>query len=274
MKLAGKTVVITGAAHGIGRETALLLAEKGARVNAVDVDEKGLSDLEDAFSKFGYKLTTFTGSVTDHDFMVNVRTSVISTTKSLDIWINNAGVAKISGFLETEPADFQRVMDINLIAVIDGTRLALEVMEKQGIGLIVNIGSVAGYLPAPLMSSYNASKFAVVGFTKSMQAELKLNASPVKMLLVSPGFVDTNIVAKGQEHGFPEWLGFMLSSPEDVARVIVRGMIQEKSEIVPTLNGKLMRTMYSIFPETTVRSSRMLLTKNIKDLLTNRIHSK
>lgn len=270
MNLAGKSVVITGAAHGIGRETALLLAEKGAKVYAVDLDEQGLTNLVDSFSKYGRQVATFCGSVTDAAFLASVRDDVIDSAKAVDIWINNAGVAKIKPFLETEPDEFQQVLDINLSAVISGTRLALEKMEQQGKGLIVNIGSVAGYLPAPLMSSYNASKFGVTGFTKSLQAELKLSASPVRMMLVSPGFVDTKIVAKGEENGFPEWLGFMLSTPKDVARDIVRGIVREKTEISPTLNGKLMRRMYSVLPDTTVRSSRILLTKSFRDIFTNK----
>jgi len=270
MDLVGKNVLITGAARGIGFETALLLAKNHARVYAVDIDKEGLTQLEDAFSRFGYPIKTFVGSVTDHPFMQSVRSDVLGQTKSIDIWINNAGIAQIKHFLQTPPEEFQRVMDINFHSIVAGTRLALEVMEDRGFGLIVNIGSVAGYLPAPLMSSYNASKFAVVGFTKSIQAELRYTSSPVRMLLVSPGFVDTQIVAKGKEQGFPEWLGFMLSTPLEVAKDIVSGIKRGKKEINPTLNGKLMRKMYSVFPDTTVRSSRILLSKNFKDFLTNK----
>jgi short-subunit dehydrogenase len=274
MDLAGKIVVITGAARGIGLETALLLAKNHARIFAIDIDPVGLNDLEDAFSRFGYSIKTFAGSVTDHEFMRSVREKVLAETKYIDIWINNAGVAQIKSFLQSSADEFQRVIDINFHSVVAGTRLALEVMENRGFGLIVNVGSVAGYLPAPLMSSYNASKFAVVGFTKSIQAELNYTSSPVKMMLVSPGFVDTQIVAKGQEQGFPDWLGFMLSTAKDVARDIVVGIKRGKTEISPTLNGKLMRKMYSVFPDATVRSSRILLSKNLKDFLTNKTSSR
>ncbi len=274
MDLAGKTIIITGAARGIGFETALLLAKNHAKIFAVDIDQAGLTGLEDSFSRLGYSIKTFAGSVTDHDFMRGVRQSVLDQEKFIDVWINNAGVAQIKNFLQTSADEFQRVMDINFHSVVAGTRLALEVMENRGFGLIVNVGSVAGYLPAPLMSSYNASKFAVVGFTKSMQAELRFTSSPVKMMLVSPGFVDTQIVAKGQEQGFPAWLGFMLSTAKDVAKHIVTGIKRGRIEINPTLNGKVMRKMYSVFPDTTVRSSRILLSKNLKDFLTNKSSSR
>ncbi len=270
MDLVGKTVIITGAARGIGFETALLLAKSHAKIFAIDIDKDGLNGMEDAFSRFGYTIKTFAGSVTDHAFMRGVRASVLEQAKFIDIWINNAGVTQIKNFLQSTPEEFQRVIDINFHSVVAGTRLALEVMENRGFGLVVNVGSIAGYLPAPLMSSYNASKFAVVGFTKSIQAELHYTSSPVKMLLVSPGFVDTQIVAKGQEQGFPEWLGFMLSTAKDVARDIVSGIKRGKKEVSPTLNGKLMRRMYSVFPGATVRSSRILLSKNLIDFLTNK----
>lgn len=271
MKLTAKSIVITGAAHGIGRETAILLAEKGAKIYAVDIDKPGLDSLAEHFSKYGLPIKTFAGTVTDDLFLTKVRNDVIAECKTLDIWINNAGVAKIQSFLSTKAKDFQRVLDINLHSVISGTRIALEFMENHGDGLIVNVGSIAGYLPAPMMSSYNASKFAVVGFTKSLQAELKLLSSPVKLMLVSPGFVDTKIVAKGQAQGFPEWLTFMLSNAKDVARDIVRGISAGKQEVSPTLNGKLMKKMYSFFPDTTVRSSRILLSKNFKDFISNKV---
>lgn len=270
MKVAGKSVVITGAAQGIGRALSLQLAEKGAKIFAVDIDNEGLLELEDVFSKFGLTVKKLCGSVTDSSFLQRVRETVIAEHRQLDVWINNAGVALIKPFLDTSSEEFQRVLDINLSAVVNGTRIALEGMEQQGTGLIINVGSVAGYLPAALMSSYNASKFAITGFTKSLQAELQLNSSPVKMMLVSPGFVDTRIISRGKENGFPEWLSFMLSEPKDVARDIVRGILRGKTEINPTFNGKLMRRMYSVFPDTTVKSSRILLSNSLKDFLSNK----
>ena len=120
------------------------------------------------------------------------------------------------------------------------------------------------------MSAYVAAKHAVVGFTRALSAELELKGSPVSLLLVSPGFVDTRLIAKGESLGFPEWLSFMLSTPDAVADAVYRAMPTKRSEIVPTFNGKVMRRMYSLMPRSTVKSSRILLTKSWKDLVLNR----
>jgi short-subunit dehydrogenase len=90
------------------------------------------------------------------------------------------------------------------------------------------------------------------------------------MVLVSPGFVDTRILNKGEKNGFPEWLSFLLSKPESVADEIVRTLTRHKDEIYPTFNGKLMRRLYGVFPKATVNSSRMMLAKSWKDFLMNR----
>lgn len=271
--LAGKSVVVTGAGAGIGKVLALKLASQNADVWAADVDGDSLTALTKEGEQFGQKIHAHRLDVADRDALKRLRDAVVQERPSLDFWINNAGIAKLLPFLDATPEDFDRVLDINLKGVVYGTRVALEAMEKQGSGTIVNMASVAGHLPAPYMSSYNASKFGVVGFTRSLQAELAFRDSPVKMTLVSPGFVDTKIIAKGEKMGFPEWLSFMLSSPESVADDIIKGMLARKREIYPTLNGKIIKRLYGIFPGMTTGSTKMLLTKSWKDFLMNRYDS-
>lgn len=268
--LAGKSVVVTGAGAGIGKVLALSLASQNAEVWAADIQAESLAELVEAAEKFGHKIHAHQVDVADRGAMERLRDAVLAGRSSLDFWINNAGIAILGPFKDQTAEDFDRVIDINLKGVVYGTRVALEAMESAGSGTIVNMASVAGHLPAPLMTSYNASKFAVVGFTRALEAELKLRDSPVKTLLVSPGFVDTKILKKGEKNGFPPWLQFMLTSPEKVAEEIVRAMTGQKREIFPTLNGKVMRRMYGMFPGMTVSSSKALLAKSWKDFLMNR----
>lgn len=268
--LAGKSVVVTGAGSGIGRVLALRLASHNAEVWAADIQAESLAELVDDAEKFGHKIHAHQVDVCDREAMGRLRDAVLAQRSSLDFWVNNAGIAHLVPFKEATPEEFDRVLDVNLKGVVYGTRVALEAMESAGSGTIVNMASVAGHLPAPLMTSYNASKFAVVGFTRSLAAELKLRDSPVKTLLVSPGFVDTKILKKGEKNGFPHWLAFLLTSPERVADDILRAMTTGKREIYPTLNGKLMRRMYGMFPGMTVTSSKALLAKSWKDFLMNR----
>lgn len=269
--LTGKVALITGAGSGIGRHMALLFAAQQATVIAADVDPKALEGLTDEASKFGFDVVPEVIDVTDFEALTALRDRTLSARKRLDVWVNNAGIAGMGPFPELTPAQFDRVIAINLHALVNGTRLALETMETQGSGTIVNMASVAGHLAAPFMTAYTASKFAVVGFTRALRAELRLKDSPVKILLVSPGFVETAIINKGGQHGFPEWLSFLLSRPEAVAKEILAAIEDEKEEIVPTLNGKLMKNLGRFLPKTTERGSKLFLAKSWKDALLNRI---
>jgi short-subunit dehydrogenase len=268
--LSGKVVVVTGAGAGIGRALVQELAARDADVWALDIARESLDSLVLEMKKTGAAVRPVRCDVTAPRALDEAASQVAAVHKRIDYWVNNAGVAGLGGFLETSAEDFERVLDINLRAVVRGTRAALKIMEEAGGGKIVNMASVAGHLPAPYMSAYNASKFGVVGFSRALQEELRLKGSPVKMLLVSPGFVDTGIIARGAELGFPEWMTFLLSTPEKVAKEIVRGMASEREEIFPTLNGRLIRRMHKVFPTLTVRSSKLLLTRSFKDALLNR----
>lgn len=267
-----KRCVVTGAGAGIGRIIALSLAAAGADVWAADVDAEALAELTEAGARQGTPIAVRQTDVTDLPALARLCDEVTSSNNhGLDFWINNAGVAGLGDFLEFSHDDFLRVMAVNLQGVVNGTRVALAAMEAAGSGRIVNMASVAGHLPAPYMSAYCASKHAVVGFTRALQAELHLKGSPVRLMLVSPGFVDTAIIAKGEALGYPEWLAFMLATPDSVAAAVLRGLRADRDEIYPTLNGRLMKRMYGLFPKTTVKSAKILLTKSWRDLVFNRI---
>jgi short-subunit dehydrogenase len=270
--LVGQIAVVTGAAGGIGAALVERLGEAGADVWALDVDETGLAARRDEAERFGRKVETLVVDVRDGGALGSVATEVAATAgaRRLGVWVNNAGIAATTAFHATEAEAFDRVMAINLGGVIHGTRAALAVMEGAGFGTIVNVASMAGHLPAPMMTSYCASKHGVVGFSRSLQAELALRASPVKLVLVSPGFIDTAIIRKGEAMGFPPWLGFMLATPATVASEILDAVKSGKPEIFPSVNAKVMRAMYRLLPRATVRSSRVLLAKSWRDLVMNR----
>ena len=266
----GKSVAITGGAGGIGRALVSTLLARGADVYASDLNEEALAPLAKIANDHPGTLHRFSCDVTDKESLAAFADSIANNAGGIDFWINNAGITQIAPFLDSDPDVFDQVIDINQTAMVAGTRLALRHMEPRGTGTIVNIASVAGHLPAPYMTAYTTSKHAIVGFTRSLQAELEMARSSVNLLLVSPGFADTAIISRGGEHGFPEWLSFMLATPDDVAHAIVHAMDRGKKEVFPTLNGKILRRLYSFLPRTTVKSSRMLFAKSLKDALLNR----
>lgn len=266
----GKTIVITGAGAGIGRALAMKLLQRGAKVWALDLNADGLASLADEAGKFGLALATRVVDVSARGELETARDAVILADKAIDYWINNAGIVRMGDFIEVGLDDFDKVVAVNLLGVVNGTRVAMEAMENAGRGRIVNMASLAGLLPAPYMTSYVATKHAVVGFTRALSEELRLKGSPLSLLLVCPGFVDTQIIGRGQKMGFPEWLSFLLAKPDDVAESIVKALPGKRAEIFPTMNGKLMRRMYSILPRVTVNSSKILMTQSLKDVMLRR----
>jgi short-subunit dehydrogenase len=234
------------------------------------LDEKALHEAQDHADKFAWLLKTIKVDLTVSEELDRAYAQSLEALGPIDVWINNAGINGTGDFLDLTQESFERVITINFIALTRATRLALAGMNASGHGLIVNIASVAGIIEAPLMSAYVSSKHAVVGFTRALQAELELKDSPARTLLVCPGFVNTKIIEKGAKRGFPEWLSWMLSTPEKVSNAIVRGIKSGDTEVFPTMSGKMMLRMYKTARKTTVKSSRLLLAKSWKDVLLNR----
>jgi NAD(P)-dependent dehydrogenase (short-subunit alcohol dehydrogenase family) len=264
----GKIVVVTGAAGGIGRCLCERLLAEGATVCAWDI--RGLEPLLEKARQQAWDLYSQRIDVTQSTDVENAAREAVQRHRRIDYWFNNAGVAGLGGFLDTSADAFDKVVAINFRAVVLGTRVALKEFETLGAGTIINMASVAGHVAAPYMTAYSATKHAVVGFTRALQQELRLRDSPVKLFLVSPGFVDTDLIARGQRLGFPEWLSWALATPEKVVSEMLRAMARGKTEIFPTWNGRLMLHAHRLFPEATRRSSRLLLVRQLKDLVLNR----
>ncbi len=267
----GKIVVITGAAGGIGRALVARLLKQGATVWASDVNADAVVEMEEEARKHDWRLHGFCADVTNLESLKRLREKALEGHERIDVWINNAGIAGIGGFMENDLAAFEKVMQVNFNGVLYGTRLALECFDKQGAGAVVNIASVAGHVAPPFMSAYAASKHAVVALTRAVREEMRLHQSNVKVVLVSPGFVDTAILSKGEKLGFPTWLDWALASPDGAAKTILDGVRRGVAEIYPTWNGKVMMGVAKFAPAAIARGgSKLLLARNFKDYLLNR----
>jgi short-subunit dehydrogenase len=262
----GKRFVVTGAASGIGRAIAEALLQRGAVVLAWDRDETGLRTLAESAARFGNECVTAVVDVTDGNAVRAARDAA----GSIDGWMNVAGIAKTGAFTTMGDREFDRVMQVNFTALVDGTRAALEAMEPRGAGVVVNVASVAGFLPAPFLAAYSASKHAVVGFTRAVAEELRLADSPIRLVLVAPGFVETAMISGASGLKFPDWLKWLPSRPEPVAKEILDGLERGKGEIFPSRNGRWMMRMARAFPQKSIRGSRVLLSRSFKDWILNR----
>ena len=264
--------VVTGAASGIGLEMTRELLRCRAVVWALDFDGEGLRQLLEESKRNGQDLFVRTVDICDQQAVRVIIDEIVKGSKKIDVWINNAGIQKVGSLTDQSAENFDKVIAVNFTAVVNVTRDVLVRMNDQGGGVILNMASVAAHLPAPFMSAYVASKHAVLGFSRSLRAELQLLKSPVRCAVASPGFVNTKIIDRGHDSGFPEWLSWMLASPRDCAIEILRSLAAGQDEIEPTLNGRAMTTAFRLLPEMTLKSSRVLLTRGIKDLFFNRYH--
>jgi NAD(P)-dependent dehydrogenase (short-subunit alcohol dehydrogenase family) len=225
MEIKGKVAVITGAASGIGRATAERLACEGASIVVADVDERGGAETVRRIESQGAKALFVRTDVTSESEARRMLETAIEKFGRLDILHNNAGVdTGLPGFPAAALAQWRRVLDIDLTAVIMGTWLAAPIMESRGGGVIVHTASMAGLYPHSLDPIYGAAKAGVVNFTHSLApwaAEHKIRVN-----CVCPGIVDTPMVREGlkavTKAGLKSWAPSHILQPEQIADVVVR----------------------------------------------------
>jgi short-subunit dehydrogenase len=183
---------VTGAAGGIGRALALELAARGADLALADRDEAGLASVA---AEIGgkQKVTTHRVDVGEPADIKAFAQAAIAAHPSLNILINNAGVALMGQFGEIDQSQMEWLMNINFWGTVHATRAFLPHIASRGEAHIVNLSSIFGIIAPPGQTAYSASKFAVRGFSESLRHELQMAKSPVRLSVVHPGGVATNI---------------------------------------------------------------------------------
>jgi short-subunit dehydrogenase len=190
----GSAAAITGAAGGIGRALALELAARGCDLALADRDEAGLATLAAEIAKAHQrKVTVHTVDVGVPREIEAFAQAAIAAHPVLNIVINNAGVALMGMFDEVDQAQMEWLININFWGVVHGTRAFLPHLSKKPEAHIVNLSSIFGIIAPPGQTAYCAAKFAVRGFSESLRHELAMAGSPVRLSVVHPGGVATNI---------------------------------------------------------------------------------
>jgi short-subunit dehydrogenase len=191
----GAAAAITGAASGIGRALALEFAARGCDLALADRDEAGLQAVAAEIAKtHSRKVTTHRVDVGEPSEIEAFAQAAIAGHPGLNIVINNAGVVLLGQFNEIDQAQMDWLMNINFWGVVHSTRAFLPQLSRQREAHIVNLSSIFGIIAPPGQTAYAAAKFAVRGFSESLRHELQMAASPVRLSVVHPGGVATNIV--------------------------------------------------------------------------------
>jgi short-subunit dehydrogenase len=188
-----KVAAITGAASGMGRTLALELARRGCHLSLSDVNERGLAETASIAGALGVKVTTAKVNVADFEAMTVWADDTARNHGKVNLVFNNAGVA-LGAFCESvSRKDFEWIMGINFWGVVNGTQAFLPHLKRAGEGHIVNTSSLFGLLATPTQGTYNASKFAVRGYTEALRQELDMMKCGVSATCVHPGGIRTNI---------------------------------------------------------------------------------
>jgi NAD(P)-dependent dehydrogenase (short-subunit alcohol dehydrogenase family) len=259
---AGKVAVVTGAGSGIGRALAVGLAERGARLALSDVDEKGLNGTVERVKSLGAEVQAQVLDVTDRDAVSAYAAAVHEHYGVVHQIYNNAGVAGGSTVLETDYASYERILGVNLWGVIHGTKEFLPHLIASGDGHVVNVSSLNGIMGQASMSAYCASKFAVRGFSESLAVEMLTAGNPVKVTVVHPGGVRTNIAtaafSEAQQAGLatPEHERrtriyndkLLKMPPPQAAKIILDGVDAGKSRVLVGNDAKLVDVLVRLLP--------------------------
>jgi NAD(P)-dependent dehydrogenase (short-subunit alcohol dehydrogenase family) len=236
--LQGKVVVITGGGRGIGAATARALVARGAKVAIGDVD---LDTAERTAAELGHGTIARRLDVTDRPAFTAFLDEVTEALGGLDVVVNNAGIMPLTPADEESDASVTRQLELNLHAVIHGTKEAMTRFKRQGSGHIVNIASVAGKGGFPGGATYCATKHGVVGYSEAVRFELR--GTGIEVSCVMPGIVNTELAAGLEDARFVKKI-----TPEDVADAIVGALERPYFDVfVPKSTAAITQVM-ALFP--------------------------
>jgi 3-oxoacyl-[acyl-carrier protein] reductase len=219
MRFDGKVVLVTGAAQGIGKATALKFASEGAKLVLCDVRLESLNEISEELKEMNAEFLNYAVNVVDRVQIQDMVTDVVSKLGKIDVLINNAGITADNQMLKMPEDDFDKVIAVNLKGVFNCTQLVAPVMVQNGSGVILNASSVVGIYGNFGQTNYAATKFGIIGMTKTWAKEL--GKKGIRVVAVAPGFIGTPMVQKMPEKVIDMMKGKSplnrLGTPEDIA---------------------------------------------------------
>jgi short-subunit dehydrogenase len=256
----GSAAAVTGAASGIGRALALELAARGCDLALADVDEAGLESVaKEIGASHNRHVTTQRVDVGDAKQIEAYAQAALASFPNLNILINNAGVALRGDFDEYDQAQMEWLMDINFWGVVRGTRAFMPHLQRQPLAHIVNISSIFGIVAPAGQSAYCAAKFAVRGFSESLRHELAMSRSPVRLTVVHPGGIATNIARRAPagthlrnpmsaEEVGDRFAKMARTSAQTAAQRILRGIERNEPRVLIGADAKLLEVVQRLRP--------------------------
>ena len=257
-----KVAAITGAGSGIGRALAVELGRQGCHLALADVNAAALEETRQLLASSGVRVSTAVVDVADREQVQAWADKAASEHGRVNLIFNNAGVAHAGTVEGSDYSEYEWIMNINFWGVVNGTKAFLPHLKASGNGHVVNVSSVFGLFAQPGMSAYNATKYAVRGFTESLRQELDMEDSGVSASCVHPGGIKTNIAKtarmnesmakvtgqapdKAREQ-FNDQL--LRTTPEKAAQVILRGVQRDSRRILIGTDAHAIDVMLRLAP--------------------------
>ncbi|WP_137817288.1 SDR family oxidoreductase [Pseudomonas sp. 2FG] len=257
-----KVAAITGAGSGIGRALAYGLARQGCHLALADLNGEALAETAAQARLLGVQVTESQVNVADRDAVHAWAEQVVLDHGRVNLIFNNAGVAQGGTVEGNDYADYEWIMNINFWGVVHGSKAFLPHLQAAGEGHIVNVSSVFGLFAQPGMSAYNASKFAVRGFTESLRQELDMEGRGVSASCVHPGGIKTNIAktarmndslskvtGQGADQARQQFNDQLLrTTPDKAAQVIMRGVLRNNRRILIGADARALDALQRLLP--------------------------
>lgn len=214
--LSGKNALVTGAGKGIGRAIAIALAKEGVNVALLSRTSSDLQAVADEVENEGVKAVILTADVSNIDAVNAAVDSAFASLGSIDILINNAGIAAFGGFLDLEPSTWGKIIQVNLMGPYYTTRAVLPSMIENKSGDIINVSSTAGLSGGAKTSAYSASKFALIGLSESLMQEVRRHN--IRVSTIIPSTVATDLAFDlNLTDGNPD----KVMQPDDFAELVI-----------------------------------------------------
>lgn len=260
MSLRGRVVAITGGSRGLGLAIARELVQRGARLALIARTESDLHSAADALQALGgARPLTIACDIADRDAMHRAVQRIVVELGPVDVLVNDAGMITVGPCEHMRTHDFERAMATHFWGPLFAMEAVIPGMRRRGEGRIVNISSIGGKVAVPHMLPYSASKFALVGLSDGMRAELAKDG--IRVTTVCPGLMRTgshlNVGVKGHHELELAWFAILLGIPgvsmsvERAARRIVRALVRGERELTLGLPAKLAVLLQTLAPETT-----------------------
>jgi short-subunit dehydrogenase len=273
-KLEGRVAVVTGAATGIGRATAIELARRGCDTALITRNnDAGLEATAAEVESMGRRATTHMADVTDRDAMAKLPDAIERAHGKIHILVNNAGVTLMGDFQDQTFENMEWIIDINLWGVLNGTKLFLPALRRQDWGHVCNISSLQGILPLTTQTTYTATKFAVRGFSEALRGEL--SPHNIGVSAVFPGLVKTEVVNAARTQGADQeraqknlarFVEKYALDADSCAKKIVDGIEKNRARILVTGSTVFFDLMKRLMPTLTDTMVARMMRRGIPDL--------